>query len=203
MKHLILFFFICAFSFLQSCRRPKADTTVRTDDTTNAPSIPDQTFGEIEKEIERDPGNPEGWYKRGLLNYDNGDLTSAISDFTKALELDPQLASAYHDRGICKHELEDYDGALSDYSEAIRIDPGFAEAYYNRAMLYDIRNDREKALADYNRTIELQPTFAPAYYNRGVYYFNFDRSKACEDFKKASDLGDKDAEKAYLQHCQK
>lgn len=189
---------------LAACgRKPKPAVNDNTTDTTTSRDGGFHSIAEIDQAIATSPNNQDLWYTRGIMNHDQGDLTSAINDFTRAIQLDSSMASAWHDRGICKHELDDFSGALQDYSSAIALDDKFTEAYYNRAMIYDIQNQREKALADYNKTIELEPNFAPAYYNRGVYYFNTNKTKACEDFKKAADLGDPDGKKAYLQHCQK
>lgn len=185
-----------------NCGNPKKKSDTPAGDSTKTNnSGAFKTIDELDLEIQKNSKNADLWYTRGIMNHDAGDLTTAINDFSKALEINPQMASAWHDKGICNHELENYTQAIDDYSKALEIDPTFVEAYYNRAMVFDILNQRENALKDYNKIIELDPKFAPAYYNRGVYYFNFDKNKACEDFKKASDLGDEDGKTAYEQHC--
>lgn len=159
------------------------------------------TIDELTQKIESEPENALYYYQRGILHYDNGDQTSAIRDLTRAITLKPDYAEAYHDRGLCHFELDRPDSALADFNQAIALNEKFVEAYYNRAILYESLNLIEQAMNDYNRCIQIDPKFGPAYYNRGVHLFQRDRKKACDDFKKAAELGDKDAENAYLQHC--
>ncbi|MCX7743126.1 MAG: tetratricopeptide repeat protein [Flavobacteriales bacterium] len=193
-----LFSLILATAFGVSCRK-KAEKS----NPENLDSIPKVTLtlDQLTAKIESDPKNALYYYQRGILHYENGDQTSAIRDLTQAINLKSDYAEAYHDRGLCHFELDRPDSALADFNQAITLNEKFVEAYYNRAILYESLNLIEKALSDYNRCIQIDPTFGPAYYNRGVHLFKKDRKKACDDFKKAAKLGDKDAENAYLEHC--
>jgi tetratricopeptide (TPR) repeat protein len=159
------------------------------------------TLDELTAKIEKEPNNALHYYQRGILHYENGDQTMAIRDFSEAIRLKADFAEAYHDRGLCHFELDRPDSAMADFNQAIALNEKFVEAYYNRAILYESLNLIEQAMNDYNRCIQVDPKFGPAYYNRGVHLFQRDRKKACDDFKKAAELGDKDAENAYLQHC--
>lgn len=159
------------------------------------------TLDELTAKIESAPSNALYYYQRGILHYDNGDLTSAIRDLSEAIRLKADYAEAYHDRGLCHFELDRPDSAMADFNQAIALNEKFVEAYYNRAILYESLNLIDQAMNDYNRCIQVDPQFGPAYYNRGVHLFQRHRKKACDDFKKAAELGDKDAENAYLEHC--
>lgn len=180
------------------CRK-KADKT--NPDMRDSVANATLTLDELTTKIESEPANALYYYQRGILHYDNGDQTMAIRDFSEAIRLKSDFAEAYHDRGLCHFELDRPDSALADFNQAITLNEKFVEAYYNRAILYESLNLIDRAMNDYNRCIQNEPNFAAAYYNRGVHLFRRDRKKACDDFKKAAELGDKDAENAYLEYC--
>lgn len=180
------------------CRKKAAKANPNTQDSIAKATL---TFDELTTKIESEPDNALYYYQRGILHFDNGDQTLAIRDFTEAIRLKSDFAEAYHVRGLCHFELDRPDSALADFNQAITLNEKFVEAYYNRAILYESLNLIDKAMNDYNRCIQVEPNFAAPYYNRGVHLFKRDRKKACDDFKKAAELGDKDAENAYLEHC--
>ena len=111
----------------------------------------------------------------------------------------------YYKNGIEKYELKDYAGALSDFTIAIEMMPEMAEAYYSRGLLYGKEFHKyKKAIKDFTKAIKLKPDYAEAYYNRGVTYRILDDIKnSCEDWKKARELGYKDADFLIEKYCNK
>ncbi|HOV55853.1 MAG TPA: tetratricopeptide repeat protein, partial [Bacteroidales bacterium] len=64
--------------------------------------------------------------------------------------------------------------------------------------------DYQSALEDFNKAIELDNNYAIAYLNRGnTKEMLRDMSGACEDWKKAADLGISSAEMYHKQLCNK
>ncbi len=54
--------------------------------------------------------------------------------------------------------------------------------------------DTSGALKDFSRAIKVDPNFANSYFNRAMFYYNNNQQeKACNDFKKAYELGNSNA----------
>ena len=118
----------------------------------------------------------------------NNEFYKSVVYYTNAIELSSENSQikieSYVFRGYCKSELGDYRGAIDDYSTAIpmKITSGDMMPYqFNR------------------RTMEIR---ASCYYLRGLSYYNLhDLEKACRDFSKAGELGEKDAYDEIRKYC--
>ncbi len=139
---------------------------------------------------------------------ESGDYQSAIDTITNAIAIDPNqnLYKCFNTRGAAKAHLGDYSGALTDYNKAIEINSSYVDAYYNRGVLRENIKDYSGALADYTKAIEINPSYADAYYSRGLVKANSkehgDLKDACEDWKKAAELGDEGAAELLKKHCE-
>jgi tetratricopeptide (TPR) repeat protein len=153
------------------------------------------------KAINIDPNYANAYYNRGIAKKALNNYQGAIEDYNKAINIDPNYAEAYNNRGIAKKALNNYQGAIEDYSTAIKINPSHANAYYNRGIAKRNLKDYQGAIEDYNKAIEINPNHSNAFYNRGLakYYGNF--SGYCDDFKKALQLGDSDAQALIDKYC--
>jgi tetratricopeptide (TPR) repeat protein len=99
------------------------------------------------------------YFAQGDYNYDRGDCTAAIADYTAAITLDPAYAEAYNNRAYTYMMQADYAAALPDLDRAIQLRPDYAHALMNRGDIYnyDYAIDRARAIADYDRVIALGP----------------------------------------------
>ena len=110
----------------------------------------------------------EEWSRRGIVQTQRGQLSSALESYNQAIELEPDNTTVLVNRGLVKDELGDYDGAIADYSSAIKLDPTLTEAYYNRANTYHNQEQYALAIEDYSQAITRSPEFAYAYANRAI-----------------------------------
>lgn len=99
--------------------------------------------------------------------------------------------------------MKKYDLAISDYSVAIKITPNNPAPHAYRGRAYYETDNFEKSLNDYNKAIELDERFVYAYYNRALLNYTKlnEYSSACEDLKKASELGDLDSKQFLKDYC--
>jgi len=142
------------------------------------------------------------YLKLGLSKRNAGDYQGALIAFNEAIEIDPDNSKSYIDRGICNDLLGDPKSAIDDYNIAIEIDPKNWTAYYSRAVTLRDSGLNDLAIRDFTKTIELNPECIWAYNNRGsLKYKESDIENACSDWKKAADLGDKDAHQHYIEYC--
>ncbi|MBZ0292098.1 MAG: tetratricopeptide repeat protein, partial [Anaerolineae bacterium] len=57
--------------------------------------------------LEIDPNSilaEEAYNNRGVVRYDQGDLTGALADYDRAIALNPEYADAYYNRGIARYD---------------------------------------------------------------------------------------------------
>lgn len=106
----------------------------------------------------------------------------------------------------CKNELYTWKSALRDYDKAIEIAPDFASAILNRGTVKDENEDYIGAIEDYNKVLSFKEldieNQQSAHFNRGNTYFNLKNGeKACEDWKKAVELGAEYAKERIEKHC--
>jgi tetratricopeptide (TPR) repeat protein len=146
------------------------------------------------------------YFDKGLECYNNGDLSGAIFNWTLSIETDPTDPNAYYSRAIVKNELYTWKLALKDYDKAIEIAPKFVSALINRGGLKDENGDYQGAISDYEIVLKLdkleKEEKAQAYFNLGNTYLNMkEKSNACENWKKALELGEKDAIERIKEHC--
>jgi len=149
-------------------------------------------------------GDNSYYFNRAYDKAERGDFYGAIFDYTKAIEIDPNDADAYYNRGISKSDLKDYYGAISDYEKAIEINPQYVEAYNNISFLKRKKeiNDNYGAIFYATQAININPNHSNSYLNRGVAKENIgDLIGACEDWRKASSLGNKDTPSWVRDQC--
>ena len=156
------------------------------------------------KAIEINPNNGNAFYNRGWSKDEIGDFYGAIFDYTKAIEINPNDDDAYYNRGNAKEDLEDYYGAISDYIKAIEINPNKISAYNNIAFIKRKKeiNDNYGSIFYATKALEIDPNHSNVYLNRGGAKKNIgDIKGACDDWRKASSLGNEATAKWVRDEC--
>ena len=159
--------------------------------------------------------------KKARAKGDKGEYYGAISDYTEVIDQilsnSFNLASAYNNRGLCKFKLGDYNGAVSDYDYAILANSNtiafFSSTegvsgkinyvfYASRANAYMSLEKYDRAISDFTKALELNPKDLVNYYGRSVArYMMGDKNGACQDAKKAKELGLLDATQIIEKFC--
>src|SRR5437867_3908175 len=109
------------------------------------------------------------YYNRGNANYQKGNFSAAIADYTRAIEANPKYNKACYKRGVAKDAEGDRDGAIADYTRAIELDPKYADAYRQRADVWAKSYQYESAIKDIQQAIELAPKKGDYYLDLGWY----------------------------------
>jgi tetratricopeptide (TPR) repeat protein len=110
----------------------------------------------------------EGFYKQGLIDYDNNDYQSAITNLSKALKLNPSYFDALTIRGLAYNEQQSYKSALQDFNQALKQKPDSAITYYYRGITFSKLEDLQKAVDDFNKVISLDSNFEDAFFERAI-----------------------------------
>lgn len=120
----------------------------------------------------------QNYYNWGVVRYQMGDYTNAISYFKKAVAQKPDTDDfmIYAFRGNAYSKKEMYNDAISDFDRALSLQP--------------------KDIMDYSNWVR-------NYFNRGVskFYLN-DLDGACKDWNKALELGFGQAHDYIMEYCE-
>ena len=172
-------------------------------------------FSKAIEELEKQPGGLRSTLDmsvsmlsfRATSKQNIDDYYGAISDYSRAIELKPDEAYRYSLRGYSKYLLKDYNGSLVDYDKAIELEPN-SDSFFDRASTRIYLKDYYGAISDLTRGLEL---YKPYYSinSKDVYYNNRGYSKqklkdmkaACEDYKIAAELGNKNSQNSLNKLC--
>jgi tetratricopeptide (TPR) repeat protein len=92
--------------------------------------------------------------------------------------------------------------ALVYYNRLVKDHPSNAKYYYARAEAYQKTGMFTYSLKDYDTCIRFEPSNINALRERGKVFFAQDNKKdACNDWKKASNVGDFESNNLYLDNC--
>lgn len=183
---------------------------------------------DINSALKLDPNNPIAIYNRGLILIKSKDSLMAMAEFQKANNISPGIYNFYKELGIseyvfnpadisgipsdesvaiivnkavAKAQNNDFKGALADLDKAIAMEPKNGIIWDNRANVKVSLKDFNGAIADFSKALELNPNDAEAYLNRGNSKFKINDKTACDDWRKARDLGHLMANDMLIKYC--
>ncbi len=144
----------------------------------------------------------EAFVKAGITKAQEEDFFSALRDFTRAIELDPKNTDAWYYKAMCFGSMGQDDSSMACLNSLISNQPNYAPAYIGRAEIYARTRRFTEALTEVNRALELDSVNTYALITRGqLYAVKGAKLKACEEFRKALALGDKQAPRYLEQYC--
>lgn len=85
--------------------------------------LQDEMFKGIERDIKKNPNNPNLWANRGVFLDNMGRYEEAIESFDKAIKISPDDSFAWTSRGITLEKLGRYEEAVESYDKSLKIDP--------------------------------------------------------------------------------
>ena len=177
----------------------------------------DGAVEDFKKAIEIDPSFARAFYNLGDIVYDIGverdsnekeKMEEAIEYFTKALELDPTIEEAYRFREWSLRRIGRHQEAVDDCKKLIDIDSENGEAYQELGLNQKELKEFDSAIKNLTKSIELLENeeyseIASSYLLRGEAKKGLgDLKGACEDWKKAAELGNEEAAKLLEEHCE-
>ena len=131
-----------------------------------------------------------------------GQNEEAINDYTQAIAVDGKYYKAYNGRGVVRANLERYEDAINDFTLCLDVEPGYTSALSNRGIAYYKIREYNKSVADFDAAILSEPHNGNTYMYRGnVKEMMRDKQGALDDWKKASSLGIKVADRYFKDNC--
>lgn len=151
-----------------------------------------------------DSRNAKVYVNIGNLYSMLGNSKTAIDFYSKALVIDTTDGVAFYNRANEKMMMNDIKGAIEDYSFSLMIDSMNTNTLFMLAEANNKIGDINSSLVQYNSIIKIDSSAAKAYYLRGIVEVAKEEfSKACNDFKKAGELGYFDAYEMSKKYCDK
>ncbi|HZV68875.1 MAG TPA: tetratricopeptide repeat protein [Saprospiraceae bacterium] len=152
--------------------------------------------------IAKEPKNLTALQFRGSSYGASGQTAEAAKDFKTILDADPTNKHGLFNLGVAYKESNMLNEAIETYSKLISLQPDFPNAYYERGFCYGRMGLFPQAKADMDASIKYQPSHGASYYFRGRAWEALgDPASACADWKKALELGTKDAEPFIQNKC--
>ena len=109
---------------------------------------------------------------------------------------------ALYNKALEAYNEKKYDIASSYFSEILVKIPGFTEVLVYRADCYLILKEYKKCISDIDLVISGGGNRSRLYNLRGICFQNLGRiTEACENYKIASEMGDKDGSNNYVKLC--
>jgi tetratricopeptide (TPR) repeat protein len=100
---------------------------------------------------------------RGIIRYDLGDGSGALSDFNIALNDNPNLGDAYLNRALVLIAEKNPSDALAAVNQGIALGATNLQiAYYSRGEIEDDAGQYDAAYRDYKQALAIKPDYAPA-----------------------------------------
>ena len=122
----------------------------------------------------------------------SADLITKSSRESASQEKD---ADYWFDKGALCATYGNDSAAIKYFQKTIVLDPRRSKAYFEQGVSYGQLENFFEAIALTNKAIEMEPHNGLYYYGRArVYLLADDKEKAIEDFKKAAELDDEDAQ---------
>lgn len=162
-----------------------------------------KAYMHFNKSLEKNPYNSKALTRRGEIKIKYEDYISAIDDFNKVLMIDLDDDYAFYSIGLAYFNLNNYNIANDWFSNAIKYNEKNKFAFKMRAESRFLLGSYNAAIADLDKALILDENYGDAYYMRGVCKASNNKSKrsACNDLKKAFNLGVDGAEETMQRYC--
>lgn len=141
---------------------------------------------EISAQIEQDPTNPELYYRRAIIYFDQSYLDKALSDVNQSIALQESNALYHFQKARILYAMNKTIDATKAYEKAIALKPDFTDAKLRLAELYYVVKEHKKSLDLYNNVLASDAKNTTALFFKGMNYKEMgDTSSAIQVFQKA------------------
>ena len=129
-------------------------------------------------------------HNRATCRYVLGDLAGAGEDLRGLSEFYAEHnLEARNLHGVILSAQDSTEAALGVFNAILYKDADYTNAYLNRGRLYAGAGEWEKCIADLDRVVTAEPDNVFAVYERGIARHELGVTGACEDIRRAEELG--------------
>ena len=142
----------------------------------------------LEKAISIQPEMFAANHNLAILNFELGNLDSAILYFEKSKKIKPKFSQVYFNLGLAYDRKKNIDLAIINFKKVIKLEPNNSRAFYNIGHFYKKKFDTIKAEEYLSKSLDLDPNFIIAY---DELFSLYDRSNQIEKFSNLLDKAKK------------
>ncbi len=116
------------------------------------------------------PAHADSLHLRGLLAYQQGHNSLAVTCIEQAIAQDPSKPHYHFNFGLVMEKEERWDDAIVAYRQACRLNPAYVEAMANLGNVYRRQRQWEEAITTFQQALTLKPQSPDLHNNLGVVY---------------------------------
>lgn len=159
-----LIFIILSLAMAAACDRTgKEPGTHAADSVSVANSVK-----EISRQIEKESTNPELYYQRAVLYFNEQYFDRALSDIDQAISYSKQNALYYYFKGRIQYAMNQTLRSADAYEQAIKLKPDYTEAKLKVAELYYVVKEHQRSMRYLNSVLDAEPSNTTAHFFRGM-----------------------------------
>jgi tetratricopeptide (TPR) repeat protein len=114
-------------------------------------------LADLQRACDMNPNEPEYFYQRGMIHWENNQADLALADFDRALALKPNHLTALVSRAQLRLNQKNISGAAADLDLADRTAPRQADVRFTLAGLFESADLLDSALAQFDLWIDNHP----------------------------------------------
>jgi len=149
----------------------------------------DKAIQQIEKAIQKSPGNPDLYSTKGVFLHRMNDVTQAVEAYKKALKVAPDHTFSHYNLGLIYMKQNRVLQAIQEWEAVIKAKPDDVDAIFNIAVALSHMGKSHQAIPFYCKVVQIAPEHVQAHQNLGVIYRDEgDFSKAKHHLRKLQEL---------------
>lgn len=162
----------------------------------------EKAYNAFAKSVNIDSLYTEGFMGLGLVMNKKNNPKAAIEFFNKALSINEKHHLSQLNKGVSYLNLKDNKAAIYTLKKATETNKKNHQAWFYLGIAYFQAKKNAEALKAYESCLKLNPKFPQAWFNVAVAQMQMKQQKAaCQNMKKAADLGFKRAQQMLPQIC--
>jgi protein O-mannosyl-transferase len=123
----------------------------------------EQALSYLDKGLEINPENANGYLNRGLIYYVTGQYEKCIKEHVSYLRINPFNADVHYEEGLCNIALGRHEAALLNFDKAISMKQSVGLYYLGRATALRNLNRREESIRDARQAQQMGIQVPPDY----------------------------------------
>ncbi len=157
---------------------------------------------DYDKALELDDKLEEAYYERGEVKMELSDYKGAIADFQTATKIDPSDLDAHYLKAMCNFHYGYEKQAKNELEDILRKDSKFVDAIYQLGRIELDEENLAMAIGYFDRLVAIGSEDSDVYLFRAYGRIDLgDKAGACQDFRKADELGNKEAHQKSHKYC--
>ncbi|MCI4671881.1 MAG: tetratricopeptide repeat protein [Bacteroidia bacterium] len=160
----------------------------------------DSALNYINQAIALEPNEPIYYTNRAIIYRNIVNYQSALAEHDKAISLAPESSDFLVEKAITYFEARNFKEAKNYFEKALAIEPNSPAILHDLAFMEYGQGQLQNAMRHINQSIKLDSQDAESYVLRGLIKIEMEEN-GCEDFKRAMEMGSKNAQVEYEFNC--